>query len=110
MGFESDQPPSRVKAVNEFADRMKATLEEAKAALVKSKDDMARYYNQRRTPAPEYKPGDKVYLDASDIQTNRPSQKLSHRHLGPFVVEGRAGNNVYRLCLPPLHEMSTPSV
>jgi transposase InsO family protein len=101
MGFEPDQPPSRVETVNEFTNRMKETLEEAKAALVKSKDDMARYYNQRRTPAPEYKPGDKVYLDASDIRTNRPSQKLSHRHLGPFVVEGRAGNNAYRLRLPP---------
>ena len=48
---------------------MKNTLEKVKAALVKSKDDMARYYNQRRTPAPDYKPGDKVYLDASDIST-----------------------------------------
>jgi len=79
---------------------MKSTLEEAKAALAKSKDDMARYYNQKRTKAPEYKPGDKVYLDASDIQTNRPSRKLSHRHLGPFVIERKVGNSAYRLHLP----------
>ena len=79
---------------------MKSTLEEAKAALAKSKDDMARYYDQNRTKAPEYQPGDKVYLDASDIQTNRPSRKLSHRHLGPFQVEKRVGNSAYRLHLP----------
>jgi Tfp pilus assembly protein PilE len=60
--------------VNKFTNRMKSTLEEAKAALAKSKDDMARYYNQKRTKAPEYQPGDKVYLDASDIQTNQPIQ------------------------------------
>ena len=48
---------------------MKNTLEEAKVALVKSKDDMARYYNQRRTPAPDYRLGDKVYLDVNDIST-----------------------------------------
>ena len=59
-----------MESVNEFTDRMESTLDEAKAALAKSKDNMARYYNQKRTKVPEYKPGDKVYLDASDIQTN----------------------------------------
>jgi hypothetical protein len=100
MGFEPGQPPSRLESVNEFTSRISNTLEEAKAALAKSKDDMTRYYNQKRTKAPEYKPGDKVYLDASDIQTNRPSKKLSHRHLGPFLIEKRVGNNAYRLRLP----------
>jgi transposase InsO family protein len=100
MGFEPNQPPSRVESVNEFTERMKSTLEEAKAALAKSKDDMSRYYNQRRTPAPEYNPGDKVYLDASDVSTSRPSKKLSHRRLGPFQIERKVGNSSYRLRLP----------
>ena len=69
MGFEPDQRPSQVESVNEFTEQMKNTLEEAKAALAKSKDDMARYYNQKRSMAPKYAPRDKVYLDASDIQT-----------------------------------------
>jgi hypothetical protein len=82
MGFKPKQP-ARVEAVNEFTDRMKMALEEAKSALNKAKDDMARYYNQRRLPTPMYQLGDKVYLDASDISTTRPSWKLSHRRLGP---------------------------
>ena len=80
---------------------MEDALKEAKAALIKSKDDMAKYYNRRRTPAPDYQPGDRVYLDASDIHTTRPSQKLSHRKLGPFPVIRKVGNGTYRLCLPP---------
>jgi len=44
-------------------------LEEAKAALAKAKDDMAHYYNQQCSPAPIFAPGDKVYLDATDIHT-----------------------------------------
>ena len=76
-----------METVNEFTDRMKATLEEARSALTKSKEDMAWYYNQRRSPALVFKPGDKVYLDGSDIHTTRPSQKLSHRRLGPYAVE-----------------------
>jgi hypothetical protein len=48
MGFEPNVEPSRNEVVNEFVDQMKSTLEEAKSALRKSKDDMARYYNRRR--------------------------------------------------------------
>jgi hypothetical protein len=99
MGFEPQQP-SQLESVNEFTDRMKLALEEAKAALTKAKDDMARYYNQRRLPTPIYKTGDLVYLDASDISTTRPSRKLSHRQLGPFPVERQVSQNAYRLRLP----------
>ena len=56
MGFEPHQPPSKVEVVNEFTDRMKSALEEAKSALSKAKDDMARYYNWRRIPAPTFAP------------------------------------------------------
>ena len=104
MGFEPAQPASRLETVNEFTDRMHSALTEAKAALAKAQDDMTRYYNQRREPAPEYTPGDKVYLDGSDIRTSRPSKKLAHRFLGPYVVERRVGPNAYRLKLP--HSMS----
>jgi transposase InsO family protein len=100
MGFEPRQRPSHLETVNEFTERMKSTLEEAKAALAKAKDDMARFYNQKRLPTPIYKPGDKVYLDASDIQTTRPSKKLSHLRLGPYVVERQVNSHAYKLRLP----------
>jgi hypothetical protein len=57
---------------------MKLTLDEAQAALPKLKDDMARYYNQRRIPAPKFAVGEKVFLDASDISTTRPTKKFAH--------------------------------
>src|SRR6266487_507281 len=100
MGFE---PHSRVtmETANEFAGRMRKSLEEAKAALTKAKDDMVRYYNQRHDPTPEYQVRDKVYLDASDIKTTRPSKKLAHRNLGPFPILRRIGSHAYRLHLPP---------
>ena len=75
-------------------------IEEAKSTIHKAQDDMKKYYNQRRTPAPVFKPGNKVFLDASDIWTTHPSQKLSHRRLGPFVVERRIGPIAYCLRLP----------
>jgi hypothetical protein len=105
MGFEPQQL-SRLELVNEFTDWMKLALEEAKSALAKAKDNMARYYHQRRLPTPVYKPGDLVYLDASDIKTTRLSRKLSHRRLRPFPVERRVSRNAYRLQLPfPMHRL-----
>ena len=101
MGFEPSQWRSHIESVNEFKGHMQDALEKAKAALAKSKDDMAKYYDWKKTLAPDYKPGDKVYLDASDIQTNRPLRKLSHWRLGPFPIVQRVGNGAYQLQLPP---------
>ena len=84
MGFEPDQHPSRLESVNEFTDRMKSTLAEAKAALVKSKGDMARYYNQRRTAAPKYNPGDRVFLDAMMSSNSSWPRKGASAHFSAF--------------------------
>jgi hypothetical protein len=92
MGFKPQQPRSTLESVNEFAEHMVLGIEEAKAALTTAKDEYAMYYNCRREPAPVFAPGDRVWLDGSDIATNRPSSKLSHRHLGPFVVEACVGH------------------
>ncbi|KAG5725697.1 hypothetical protein E4T56_gene7297 [Termitomyces sp. T112] len=58
MGFEPWACPSENDSVNKFVNWMRRAQEEAKAALVKAKEDMAQYYDCRRTPAPVYKPGD----------------------------------------------------
>jgi len=100
MGFEPQQNHSNLEMVNEFMERMRMAIKEAKSAICKAQNDMKRYYNRRRTPALVFKPGNKVFLDASDICTTCPSQKLSHRRLGPFIVEWRIGPMVYRLRLP----------
>jgi hypothetical protein len=100
IGFEPQQPRSTLESVNDFAECIARGIEEAKAALTKAKDEHTMFYNRRRKPTPVYAPGDRVWLDGSDIATNRPSSKLSHRHLGPFVVEACVGHGAYRLKLP----------
>jgi hypothetical protein len=101
MGFEPLEPRLGVEAVNNFVNRMAKGLEEAKAALTKAQNDYALYYNCCRTPAPTFKEGNKVWLDASDIHTTRLSAKLAHRRLGPYVVDKVVGHGSYRLRLPP---------
>jgi hypothetical protein len=72
MGFEPQQPWSTLESANEFAECIVLGIEEAKAALTKAKDKYAMFYNRRREPAPVFAPGDRVWLDGSDIATNRP--------------------------------------
>ena len=100
MGFEPSQAPSGLETVNKFMERMKSATEEAKSAICKTQEDMTQYYNRRRTLAPVYKPGDRVYLDTSDIKMTHLSPKLSHRQLGPFEIENQVGPSAYRLKLP----------
>jgi hypothetical protein len=101
MGFEPQQPHSTLESANEFAECIALGIEEAKAALTKAKDEYTMYYNHQREPAPVFAPGDRVWLDGSDIATNRPSTKLSHRRLGPFGVEACVGQGTYCLALSP---------
>jgi hypothetical protein len=100
MGFEPQQAESQTKTVNKFKDQMEKSLEESKAALTKSKEDMACYYDQQRMPAPEYHAGDKVFLDASDIKTTCPLPKLTHSYLSPYLIQRKVGWNAYWLQLP----------
>jgi len=100
MGFEPRRNPSGLETVNEFTERMRMAIEEAKSMIYKAQDDMKKYYDRQRTLAPVFKPSDKVFLDTSDIQTTRPSQKLLHQRLGPFVVERQIGPMAYHLRLP----------
>jgi len=67
MGFKPRQSHSDLETVNEFTERMRMAIEEVKSAIRKVQEDMKRYYNRRRNPAPVFNPGNKVFLDASDI-------------------------------------------
>jgi hypothetical protein len=100
MGFEPNGRRSADESVNKFRDRIAARISEAKAALVKAKDEFKLYYDRRRVPTPEIKVGDRVWVDASDIKMTHLSPKFSDKRLGPFKVVKVVGNGAYKLELP----------
>jgi hypothetical protein len=57
--------------------------------------------DRRRAVAPHYRVGDKVWLIRRNIKTDRPSDKLDFKRLGPFVVAAEINPVAYRLRLPP---------
>jgi len=75
--------------------------DEAKAALEHTTDEMAWYYDCWRSPAPAYKVGAKVWLNAQNYTTTCPTKKLDHKWLGPFVIEKVISPTTIKLCLSP---------
>lgn len=91
---------SKMESVDAFVKKMQKAREEAKSALEKAADDMARFYDRKRGTAPKYKVGDMVWLDARDIKTDRPSKKLDDKRFGPYKITKVVGPNSYELKLP----------
>lgn len=89
------------ESAKQFADRMQQVREETRLALEEAAALMKRYYDQRRGPSQEYKPGDKVMLEGVNISSTRPMKKLGDKRYGPFVIEKKVGKAAYRLKLPP---------
>ena len=98
---KSTEPQREVEteAAEVFATWMKK-IREAVAALKKTASDMKRYYDEGRQDAPEYQVGDKVYLEGSNISTNRPLKKLDDRQYSPGTVVAKVGQHAYKLQLP----------
>ena len=91
---------SQVPLADELADHLKLVQDEAKAALETANRSYASFYDRKRRKAPKIEIGSKVYLDSTNIQTQRPSEKLSHKRLGPYKVIEQIGKNSYKLELP----------
>jgi hypothetical protein len=99
MGHEA-HASTKVAFVENLVDRIKRIGKEAEEALKRATVDMKKFYDRKRGRTPIYVIGDKVWLDATNISTDRQTKKLDHKHLGPFTVEEVLLNNTYKLKLP----------
>ena len=91
---------SRNKAANNFGEKMKKIRDEAAAALEKAQKTMKKHYDAHRRDAPEFKVGDKVWLEGKDIATDRPTKKFDDTRLGPYEILEKVGASAYKLRLP----------
>jgi hypothetical protein len=91
---------SKNDMAQEFSDKMKKIREEATVALEKAQKTMTNYYNKRRRSSHDFKIGDKVYVEATNIKQDCPSKKLSDKQIGPYEIIEKIGEAAFKLKLP----------
>ena len=102
MGFDIRKKEKNEKA-EEFVKEMKERHEEARAALVKSQEEMKRQVDRNRKEAEEYRVGDKVLISTKDFSAElmkRATKKLMEKFIGPYVVRKIVSENAVELQLP----------
>ena len=90
-----------------FVKQMDRIQTDAGAALKRAQEDMKRAYDRHRKDSVAYKSGDKVWLEGTNITTQRPAKRLDDKRHGPFAVQKKVGESSYNLKLPktwnPIH-------
>jgi transposase InsO family protein len=81
--------------------RLLETRETIREQLLKAQIRQKGQYDKGRTHQPQYNIGNKVYLSTDNLVTDEGSKKLSDLRTGPFEIIGQAGENTFRLRLPP---------
>ena len=101
LGRDPVMSPSAVPSGSPEADKHTTELQrsqmEVESALRLSKE---RTTGPSASDYPVLELGDRVWLAAKNIQTQRPSKKLDHKRLGPFEVLEKISDAAYRLKLP----------
>ena len=83
-----------------FADKMKCIRLDAEAALRQAAERMKASHDRRARTEREFAVGDQVYLEATNLRSDRPSKKLDDKRFGPFKIKQKVGAASYKLHLP----------
>ena len=89
MGFDIRKKGKNEKA-EEFVREMKEKHEEARAALVRSQEEIKKQADRSRKEAKEYRVGDKVLISTKDFSMElrrRATKKLTEKFIEPYVVK-----------------------
>jgi hypothetical protein len=79
---------------------MKHIHEEAQAAMTKAQEEMKRYIDYHRGEPPKYEVGQKVWLEAENLNIRRLSKKLTEKCIGPYPIIEVKSSNAVQLKLP----------
>jgi len=96
-----------VPEADKFARDMKGAWEEAKAALDLVAETMKRQFDRSRRPSRNYKIGDMVWLETTNIAIKgaaETSKKLQDKRHGPFQILEKVGTSAYKLKTPETWE------
>ena len=87
--------------LDERIQRIRKTQEECKHAIERSQEVSRRVYDKWKGDNPGFVVGSSVWLEVTNLSTDKPSPKLACKHHGPFKIKNKLSNLMYRLELPP---------
>jgi hypothetical protein len=99
---------SRYESMNKKLQELRKVRTEASNSLLENAERMKKAHDHQARPAHNYALGDQVLLEATNIRTIQPSQKLDDRQYGPFKVTKKIGQAAYELKLPATWKVVHP--
>ena len=75
----------------DFAVDLDKLHQELRVHIAAAQERTQKYADRKRLPAPEIRPGQRVFVRAEYFRTTRPSKKLGKKMLGPFEVLSQVG-------------------
>lgn len=85
----------------EMAKNLQDVWEFVKNQMSLAQTRMAGYADNSRRPLPRYNVGDKVYIHAKNIETQRECKKFDNVNIGPYPITRRIGASSYEVKLDP---------
>lgn len=85
-------------------------------ALEEAQARMKKYADAKRRPSPQYKAGDRVFVDSKAMRSREENEmlgtanKLKSKRVGPFRIKRQINPRAYELELPPLMRRVHPVV
>jgi hypothetical protein len=90
---------SPIQQANDIVRKLKEATEWAQTAMAIAQQVQEDTTNRQRDQAPQYKVGDKVWLNLANVRTDRPSKKLDAKNAKYTIIES-IGSHSFRLDTP----------
>lgn len=101
LDFRPESEAPNCRDMPEFVSRMQKLTQLCNERITLAQAFQATYANEKRLPAPRYKPGDMVFLSLKNLTLSRPTKKLDHVRAGPWRITVMKSPLVAKLDLPP---------